>query len=70
MTGAPLVVLGVFTLTEALGLMPNILRKTAFQSDQIGNLQYKYVLLALLLIGLSVYHRLKKPALRPGVATA
>jgi hypothetical protein len=60
MTGAPLVLLGAFVLCEALGLMPPGLRATAYQSDRVGNLQWKYVVLVGAMAVIAGYHWMAK----------
>ena len=70
MTASPLIILGLFALTESLGLMPQVLRKSAWESESIGQMQYKYIVLAIVLIGIAVYHRFSKPAPRRGAGTA
>jgi len=55
-TATPLVVLALFVLGEALGLTPALLRKSVWQSDTVGDVQLKYVLLVALLLAVAVYH--------------
>ena len=55
MTAAPLVLLGLFVLCEALGLTPPFLRAAAWHSDQVGDLQWKYILMVALLLLVGAY---------------
>ena len=51
LTASPLFIVGLFVLGEALALTPAWLTRPAYQSDKIGLLEWKYiVLIALLLI--------------------
>jgi ABC-type branched-subunit amino acid transport system permease subunit len=67
-TATPLVALAVFVLGEALGLTPGVLRKSAWQSDTVGDVQWKYVVLIVVLGATAAYHWLAKA--RASVAAA
>ncbi|MBV8780954.1 MAG: urea ABC transporter permease subunit UrtC [Phycisphaerae bacterium] len=45
----PLVLVGLFVMAESLTLMPRFLRASAFRSEKIGDLEWKYVVLIVLL---------------------
>jgi len=67
MTAAPLLVLGIFVMSEALGLTPNSLQRIAF-----WNVKWKYLLVAALLVCVGVYRwsgRLR-PRVQPSAVPA
>ena len=70
LTGAPLVLMAVFCLTEALGLMPTALRATVWRSDQIGDMQLKYVVLVGLLLCIGIYHWARRVRAARGIGAA
>lgn len=53
---APLAVLVLFVMGEALGLNPDTLRTVVFRVDQVGGVQLKYVLIVAALAGAGAYH--------------
>jgi len=56
---APLAVLVLFAMTEALGLTPRPLRHVAFTIDRVGAVQVKYVLVIVLLAAAGGYQYLR-----------
>jgi|GEM_PF-1515858 len=60
MAAGPIVILGLYVLADALGMMPSFLRATVYQSDQVGNLRLEYVVLVVLLAGIAAYRFLMK----------
>ena len=54
--GAPLGVLVLFVMGEALGLTPGALRTVVFHVERVGGVQWKYLLMVVVLVGIAVYH--------------
>jgi urea transport system permease protein len=57
----PLAVIVIFILAESLGLMPDVMRRVMFESDRIGKVSLKYVVLVGLLVIAGVGQALAKP---------
>src|ERR1019366_7752168 len=64
----PLLVVVLFVIAEVLGGMPDALRKVAISSENIGNVQWKYVVLIVVLSAAGAAQMLMDRAKGPGSA--